>query len=174
VAGLVVEEDVGAQKPESVSAKGRELVAASHAQGEPEATTGRPPQSLKRYGGISRLGYFLYSILICEVLMIGLSRQPDPAKVFWVDVLCIGATFCITAARLHNVGVSGWWSLLLLVPIVNILLGVRCSIFPEGYADHRQLDFAAKVILWLILGAVVILVGLLVVVRVLSRFHSQV
>jgi hypothetical protein len=56
VARLVVEEDGGAQKLESVSAEGRELVAASHAQGEPEATTGRPPQSIKKYGGISRLG----------------------------------------------------------------------------------------------------------------------
>jgi uncharacterized membrane protein YhaH (DUF805 family) len=103
--------------------------------------------------------------------MIGLFRQPDPAKFFWVDVLCIGAIFWITAARLHNIGVSGWWSLLLLVPIVNILLTVRCSIFPEGYADHRQLDFAARVILWFILGQVVIVVGLMVVVEVLSRFR---
>jgi hypothetical protein len=59
---------------------------------------------------------------------------------------------------------SGWWSLLLFVPIINILIHIRCLAFPEGYEDHKRLDLAARVILGLILGAIGIVMGLVVIV----------
>ena len=157
--------------PASVSAEGRELVAAPLAQAEPEATTDRPPHSLKEYGGIPRHSYIIYSIGIGTFWMIESFRQQGLAAAWLVAVLGLGAAFCVTVPRLHNLGMSGWWSLLLLVPILNILLTVRCSAFPEGYADHRQLDLAARVILGCILALLVIPLGLVMVLGVLSRFR---
>jgi uncharacterized membrane protein YhaH (DUF805 family) len=171
VAELVVKKDGAAEMPASVSAEGRELVAAPLAQGEPEATTDRPPRSLKEYGGIPRHSYIIYSIGIGTLWMIVSFRQQGPAAAWLVHVLGLGAAFCVTVPRLHNLGMSGLWSLLLLVPIVNILLTVRCSAFPEGYADHRQLDLAARVILGCILALLVIPLGLVMVLGVLSRFR---
>ena len=171
VAELVVGKDGGAEMPASVSGKGGELVAASLAQGEPEATTDWPPHSIKEYGGIPRHSYIIWSIAIGTLWMIESFRPQSLAPPWLVAVLGIGATFCVTVPRLHNVGVSGWWSLLLLVPIVNILLTVRCSAFPEGYADHQQLDLAARVILGCILALLVIPLGLVMVLGVLSRFR---
>jgi hypothetical protein len=66
---------------------------------------------------------------------------------------------------------SGWWSLLLFVPIINILIHARCLAFPEGYVDHKRLDVAARVILGLMLGASVVAVGLLLVIGAHSPFR---
>jgi uncharacterized membrane protein YhaH (DUF805 family) len=171
LAELIVKEDGGAGTPASVSGKGGERVAVSLAQGEPEATTDRPPYSLREYGGIPRHSYIIYSIAISVLWMIVSFRPQGLAPAWLVDVLGLGAAFCVTVPRLHNLGMSGWWSLALLVPIVNILLTVRCSAFPEGYADHRQLDLAARVILGCILALFVIPLGLVMVLGVLSRFR---
>jgi uncharacterized membrane protein YhaH (DUF805 family) len=157
--------------PASVPGKGGELVAASLAQGEPEATTDRPPHSIKEYGGIPRHSYIIYSTAISTLWTIESFRPQSLPPAWVVYVLGIGAAFCVTVPRLHNLGMSGWWSLLLLVPIANILLSVRCSVFPEGYADHQQLDLAAKVILGCILALLVIPLGLVMVLEVLSRFR---
>jgi uncharacterized membrane protein YhaH (DUF805 family) len=107
--------------------------------------------------------------VIGAVLLIVVSSAHDPAAIYLVSVLATGASLCLTALRLHNMAMSGWWSLLLFVPIVNIFLNLRCFAFPEGYSEHRRLDSAAKVILGFILAAIVIPPGLQAVIEALSR-----
>ncbi len=44
-------------------------------------------------------------------------------------------------ARLKNLGIRPWWILLELVPVVNIGLWWLCFCCPEGFAEHRKLDW---------------------------------
>ena len=55
----------------------------------------------------------------------------------------------------------------MIVPIVNILVGVRYIACPEGYADHQTLDTAGKVIVGLFF-AMIALVVLIVVLSAAS------
>jgi uncharacterized membrane protein YhaH (DUF805 family) len=64
----------------------------------------------------------------------------------------------IVVQRLINVGLSGWWVLGLLVPILNIWVAVQCVAAPEGYAQHKTLDTAGKVIIGLFLGSIVLII----------------
>jgi uncharacterized membrane protein YhaH (DUF805 family) len=73
-----------------------------------------------------------------------------------MGVLTTALLISITVLRLHNLGTSGWWSLLVFVPFVNIFLDLRCLAYPEGHSDHRRLDSAGNVILLLVLGAIAI------------------
>lgn len=47
--------------------------------------------------------------------------------------------------RLHNIGKSGWWSLLTLVPVANLYLYILCLSAPTGYKRTKKLDTPAKV-----------------------------
>jgi len=115
----------------------------------------------KEYGGIGRLAYvgclfglgFLQAILSTAVATV--EGESVLALVFAVFQL-VPVIF-----RLQNIGMSGWWSLLMFVPIANLLIGVYCLAYPEGYQDTKELDTAAKVIIGTIVGLLVL--GLIVV-----------
>ena len=103
---------------------------------------------LRVYPGIGRLGYFLGSLGI-NVLSALVTTAGIPLV---GPLLAIALMFSLTISRLHNIGMSGAWSLLLLVPVANLLLSVRCLIGPAGYAQTKKLDTAGKVILAIILS----------------------
>jgi uncharacterized membrane protein YhaH (DUF805 family) len=67
--------------------------------------------------------------------------------------------------RLHNIGRSGLWSILIIVPIANFFVGIPCAIFPEGYQDTKKLDTAGKIIAGIFIGLalVVFLIGTIAV-----------
>jgi uncharacterized metal-binding protein len=68
----------------------------------------------------------------------------------------------ISLKRLVNLGMSRWWFLGNLVPLLNLWIGYRCFACPAGYAYHKKLDgagiFLAIVywLLWLIFLAAII------------------
>ena len=54
--------------------------------------------------------------------------------------------------RLANVGMSRWWYLGNMVPILNLWVGYRMFACPAGYAYHKKLDgagVALAIIYWL-------------------------
>lgn len=53
----------------------------------------------------------------------------------------------LAARRFQNQGASGWWAVGLLVPLLNLYVGLRALSLPEGYSDHRTLDATAKAII---------------------------
>lgn len=61
--------------------------------------------------------------------------------------------------RLVNLGMSRWWYLANLVPLLNFWVGYRCFACPAGYAYHKKLDGAGVflAILYWLLTALVIL-----------------
>lgn len=42
----------------------------------------------------------------------------------------VWALFALTIKRLHDLGRSGWWSALLLLPVVSVLLMLSCAMVP--------------------------------------------
>lgn len=80
----------------------------------------------------------------------------------------------ITLKRLVNVGMSRWWILGNLVPILNIWIGYRTFACPGGYAYHKKLDGAGiflAIIYWLII-ALALLVTAAVVAMMLGAIDS--
>ena len=62
-----------------------------------------------------------------------LSGLPIPVQISLAIALfptALWALFALTIKRLHDLGRSGWWSALLLLPGVSVLLMLFCSIVP--------------------------------------------
>lgn len=86
---------------------------------------------------------------------------PDLAPVALLLALAtLGVMIYLIVQRLKNLGYGGLWVLGIFVPILNLIVLVRCLAGPEGYADHKTLDTAGKVIVGLILGLFVLVIGL--------------
>ena len=101
------------------------------------------PYAQVEYGGIRRLNFFLKNILCFLILfvlaMIGVSIE------YWVFIVLAVIAFIvfyvrICVQRLNNMGASGWWVLLILVPIANSILQIVLLSCPEGYKDHKKMD----------------------------------
>jgi len=76
--------------------------------------------------------------------------------------------------RLANLGMSRWWYLGQVVPILNLWIGYRCFACPAGYAYHKQMDgigIALAIFYWLLI--VVALLGAIAVVVVLVYFATD-
>ena len=118
----------------------------------------------KSYGGIRRLGYFfgMIGVAVINGVFTGVA-QGEPGIAFFGTIVILVLSFVLIVNRLHNIGMNGWWSLLILVPIVNLFVGIRCLICPEGYQDTKTLDTAGKVIAGILIGlGILAVVGLVV------------
>lgn len=126
------------------------------------------PVATIQHSGIGRLAYFGILIgitLLTAVLQAAVASKPSAAGV--VTLLSVAVCFVPVVLRLQNIGKSGWWSLLCLIPIANIYIGVLCLFAPAGYEQSKKLDTPAKVILSIIIGFIALMV-LLVVISSLS------
>jgi uncharacterized membrane protein YhaH (DUF805 family) len=122
----------------------------------------------KNYGGIHRTGYFFGMLgvaVINGIFNAAGQGESGIASIAWIITLV--ASFVLVVSRLHNIGMSGWWSLLILVPVANLFVGVKCAMCPEGYQYTKTLDTAGKIIAGIFFGLVV-LVLISVVIGVLS------
>lgn len=119
----------------------------------------------RTYGGIGRLAYFGFSFLINLVSGV-LQYAVAAGEMGWlfliVSFIGLGFGIWIAVQRLINVGLSRWWVLGLIVPILNIWVAVQCIAAPEGYAQHKTLDTAGKVIIGVFLGLFVLLIAIVV------------
>lgn len=115
----------------------------------------------KDYGGIGRGAYFGLSVgagIVNNVLQ-AVIIQADPGIGIVVGlILSLGITFALAFYRLKNLGYGGAWALGMIVPFLNILVGLRCLACPEGYADHKTLDTTAKVIIGIFFGAIALVI----------------
>jgi uncharacterized membrane protein YhaH (DUF805 family) len=118
----------------------------------------------KHYGGIRRIGYF-FGMLGAGVLSTAcnVATEGEPSVALLGLAVVNVLAFILVVNRLHNIGMSGWWSLLILVPIANIYIGIKCLVCPEGYEDTKTLDTAGKIIAGIFIGFVVFVIVSLVV-----------
>ncbi|MBN2285886.1 MAG: DUF805 domain-containing protein [Tissierellales bacterium] len=110
-----------------------------------------PTKNIRHYSGVGRLFYFI--VIFGSILVLGmLSPVSDEYDQVGLPIGIFVIHIVITALRLQNIGRSPALSLLLFVPILNLVVTVPCFFAPEGYADTKQLDTVGKVIISLILA----------------------
>ena len=115
----------------------------------------------REYGGIGRGAYFGISFvvgIINNILQFALINAGVPEAVIALGIIGFIVGIVLGVKRLQNMGYSGWWILGLIVPILNIVVALRCLACPEGYADHKKLDSAGKIILGLFFGLILLMV----------------
>jgi len=125
----------------------------------------------REYGGIRRLPYFGYSILlniIAQVLQAVGAANDATALVLLSIPIALGGMFVLAYQRCKNIGMNPWWCLGMIVPLLNIFVGLRCTAYPEGYEDHKTLDGPAKIILGLFVGVIILVIVAVVAAAVLS------
>ena len=111
----------------------------------------------RHYGGIGRLSFLgLWIGLILLNILIAVFIESDLAGL--LGLLLGLASFALIYFRLENIGVNPWWCLAFLVPILNLLIFIRCLVMPEGYADAKELDAAGKVATYVACAVFVLLV----------------
>lgn len=111
----------------------------------------------KNYGGIHRTGYFFGMLGLTVIGNILIVASLDvPAIIYFIQIIAIALSFVLVVNRLHNIGMNGWWSLLILVPLANLFIGVKCVMCPEGYQDTKKLDTAGKIIAGIFIGLAVV------------------
>lgn len=107
------------------------------------------PQQVIEYGGIGRLSYFLrtigYFFALVVVMLVSISFNSTAVLI----VICI--IFIVMFIRLHclrlkNIGMSGWWVVAMIIPIVSHFLTTVMYACPTGYRDTRKMDTSGIII----------------------------
>ena len=118
----------------------------------------------KNYGGIGRLAYV--GCLVALGLIQALLSAATPTVEGYSALAFVFAVlqFVPVVFRLKNIGMTGWWAILMLVPLANLVIGGYCLACPEGYQDSKELDTAGRVIVAVIVGLLVLAVLVLLAV----------
>ncbi|MDF1815606.1 MAG: hypothetical protein P1V20_25635 [Verrucomicrobiales bacterium] len=119
----------------------------------------------RNYGGLTRVTYWLGTIALGIVLGIfgavvgaamGNSSRGGASSIgiafFIISAIGGFVQICLAWSRLKNIGMKPEWSLLMLIPLVGLIVHVRCLLFQEGYEDAKKLDTTGKTLVWVILG----------------------
>jgi uncharacterized membrane protein YhaH (DUF805 family) len=114
------------------------------------------------YGGIGRMQYFGFSFaigLVNNIIQMLLINAGVEAAVIIMVIIGFAVGMYLAVLRLKNLGYSGWWALGMIVPLLNIVVALRCLAAPEGYADHKTLDTPGKVIIGIFLAIFVLVIA---------------
>ncbi len=133
----------------------------------PAQTTVKQMPQKKRYGGINRSAYFCGMFVIGVIYRIFIFPTKTQGEVHidsFFKIIIMGVlTWFLIVNRLRNIGMNGWWSLLLLVPLANLYILIGCIMWQEGYQDTKKLDIAAKIIAAILIGLFILTVVSIVV-----------
>lgn len=92
---------------------------------------------------LHRLAYFirLMASNLCLALLLG-SSSPNgqPYPLVGVILLALYSLFFILLPRLRDTGMSGWWVILSLVPIVYVFLGIILLFRAPAYHFDHAVD----------------------------------
>lgn len=110
----------------------------------------------KKYGGIGRLSYLilrplLYTIILIPIFALGFYLDSLPIYIGGCVIIII-LSIRLGCLRFINIGMSGWWGLVKIIPIVGQILEFMSIVLPEGYKDNRKLDAPA-----IILGSLILI-----------------
>jgi hypothetical protein len=119
--------------------------------------------------GVGRAGYFLCTVIVPVAGQFGLLLlTPFAVRMFGAEMaqyLPFGAfgfgliALYATVMRFPNLGMSKWWTLGLLVPILGLWVGYRCFACPPGYASNKKLDgigWVLAIVYWLAVVTMVV------------------
>lgn len=77
---------------------------------------------------------FWYVFIINFILMICLSL--DPRAAVWYTYLTIIPTFALISRRYHDIGLSGWWQIIMPMDLIAVLWPSRK--YAAYHRDHHQ------------------------------------
>lgn len=105
----------------------------------PHEFSAAPCSIRQRFG---RGAYFLSitSIAVVSSVFLGIKGLEG------LGILTILVCFIPVILRLHDIGTSGWWSLMSFVPLLNFALGYCLLCVPTGYAQTKTPDRKMKVL----------------------------
>ena len=145
----------------------------------PEGAAGTPadvtyvPRFFAIEGRLGRLRYFVYGgavvaalyavLTVASVLVSGFMAESAASMVLMplmllVTVLCAVSGLIFGKRRLNDLGFSGWWILLALVPLVNLVLTVVLLFVPGNTSENRFGPRPVANGAGLVVGAVTLLV----------------
>jgi hypothetical protein len=118
----------------------------------PSATV-TPTSRTPSLDGVARAAYFglILAILFVVVLIAGSGNNGGLACLFAIIAFPL-----LIAQRLKNIGYNPW---LVLVPFVNAFFAIVGLLLPPGYARTKQLDAAAKFLIALAIGVILIMIA---------------
>lgn len=95
------------------------------------------PQDLSS-GVASSLGRAVYAILMAIAFIAAVLILPQEG---YIRLICFGSlVFALSFGRLLNIGLSGWLSLLLFVPVINIPVTYTVFGLPADYSKTHKVD----------------------------------
>ena len=138
--------------------------------GEADAKSAHKKNNAKDDGpqqGMKRPTYWLVWGGVLALAVIAQVVPEDTGNMLWLGVLVI--LLITTAERLRNIGHSGWWSCLALVPIVSLAVYAYASVAPANTPRWEQLSKTARVLIATIYLLPMALIALGVIVPLLAR-----
>ena len=91
----------------------------------------------------------------------------DTSSMLWLGVLVV--LLITTAERLRNIGHSGWWSCLALVPMLSLAVYAYASVAPANTPRWEQLSKTARVLISTIYLLPMALIAIAIIVPMLAR-----
>ncbi len=64
----------------------------------------------------------------------------------WSDPFFMALTILPVRSRLRNIGASGWWSVGMLIPMLNLVTALFCLVPQRGYGRAGKLDVIGRFI----------------------------
>lgn len=110
---------------------------------------------LSNQQGLTRTVYFGYTFLIG--LIAGIIQVAEPESSLLANVIAAVIQFALAWNRLKNACMSPWLTMLLLVPIVNVVIGVLLLVWQPGYGKINKLDENGKMVLWILVGSIILI-----------------
>jgi|SRR6185503_16236332 len=100
------------------------------------------PRRLHRFGYIWRI---LVTNLCLAMIVVSSSPTEQPVPALFLLALSVYQLVFVLLPRARDTGMSGWWVLLCLVPIVYVFLTI-ILVFraPEYHFDHASFENTAK------------------------------
>jgi uncharacterized membrane protein YhaH (DUF805 family) len=123
------------------------------------------------FPGTGRMGYVMGTVVVPVILVVAWRFAvpfiqpyvPQNLQSYLPNVIFPLAGLLALATvvkRFRNAGMSGWWVLGLIVPLLNLWLGYRLLACPAGYSARRKLDVSGKLVAVLYWGVLIAGIGL--------------
>lgn len=102
-------------------------------------------------GRLNRRGFWLYvagMMLFAMLFRAAFESEVENPAVGWLMLFVVIATaytqFAVIIKRYHDLGMSGWWSLMWLLPFLNIVVLIQCGFIAGNdgankYGNYRFL-----------------------------------
>jgi uncharacterized membrane protein YhaH (DUF805 family) len=122
------------------------------------STPPQPDQASDPLGDRPHFGRILYLVSTFGAGFVGglfMSNSSSAPLGSLIMIIGIGVALVL---RLRDIGHSGWWALLMFVPVGNLVIGIMAISAPRGYAITKKADTAMKVLGWITLGFFVLII----------------